>query len=146
MGIIRRWVGNERGASAVEFALLAPTLLVVAMGVIDLGLGMFHKMELAGAARAGAQYAILKGYSSSTIQTVVQGSTNLTGITVVSSRSCECSNGSTPSGTAPSCTCSGSGVTVQKFISVTASYSYTPIFAYFKPTYSLAETVTVREE
>lgn len=135
---------DESGTAAIEFGLLATVLLLVVMSMVDVGIGMFHKMELSSAARAGAQYAVLKGYSSSTIQTVVQGSTNLSTVTVASSRFCECSSGATPTGTAPSCTCPSG--TVQKFITVTASYSYVPIFAKFKASYALSEAVTVREE
>lgn len=51
---------------------------------------------------------------------------------------------SSPSGTAPNCTCATG--TVQKFITVTASYSYVPIFAKFQSSYALSETVTVRED
>lgn len=143
-GFFRRLRDDERGTSAIEFGMLAPVLLVVVMAVAELGNGIFHKMELTSAARAGAQYAILKGYSSSTIATVVQGSTNLSGITVTSGQSCECSSGATPSGTAPSCTCSSG--TVQKFITVTAAYSYVPMFARFKSSYNLSESITIREE
>lgn len=140
----RALLGDDSGTSAVEFGMLTPVLLIIVMAMAELGNGMFHKMEVTSAARAGAQYAVLKGYSSSTIQSVVQGSTNLSGITATSSRSCECSSGATPSGTAPNCTCASG--TVQKFITVTAAYSYVPMFAKFKASYNLTESVTIREE
>jgi Flp pilus assembly protein TadG len=144
LAILKCLRADENGASAVEFGLLSTVLLLIVMGMVDLGIGIFHKMELTSAARAGAQYAVLKGYDSSTLQTVVQGSTNLSSVSVASSRFCECSTGVTPTGTAPSCTCSTG--TVRKFITVTASYSYVPIFAKFKASYALSEAVTVREE
>src|SRR3989338_7824363 len=63
----RRLVGSvpsTNGAAAVEFGLIAPVLMIMIFGIVDYGLAMVNKMELRGAARAGAQYAL--GDSSDT--------------------------------------------------------------------------------
>lgn len=48
---------RERGAAAVEMALLLPLLVVLAFGVIQVGLGYGQVMAVGNAAREGARYA-----------------------------------------------------------------------------------------
>jgi Flp pilus assembly protein TadG len=47
----------ERGASLVELALVLPILLVVLLGALDLGRGVYVRTALATAARDGARFA-----------------------------------------------------------------------------------------
>jgi Flp pilus assembly protein TadG len=53
----RRRVGGERGAAAVEFALIAPLLFMVLFGIFEFGLVWSQKNVYVGAAREGARYA-----------------------------------------------------------------------------------------
>jgi Flp pilus assembly protein TadG len=46
----------ERGTSAVEFAILAPVMIFLAIGMIDVGRYTYYAILAANAARAGAQY------------------------------------------------------------------------------------------
>jgi Flp pilus assembly protein TadG len=55
---------QERGASAVEFALVLPLLLAIVFGIIDFGLIMAQKATLASAARTGARYGSVNAYTS----------------------------------------------------------------------------------
>jgi Flp pilus assembly protein TadG len=48
---------NERGAVAVEFALLLPLLIVLLFGIIAFGIALFRVVNYASAAREGARYA-----------------------------------------------------------------------------------------
>jgi Flp pilus assembly protein TadG len=50
---------NRRGAAAVEFAVVAPILVTIMMGLIQSGRGYEAKNLLAGAAREGARYAAM---------------------------------------------------------------------------------------
>jgi len=52
-------IGNagERGAAAVEFALVAPLLVLLICGIIDLGRAYATLNQLAAAAREGARIA-----------------------------------------------------------------------------------------
>jgi Flp pilus assembly protein TadG len=53
----RTHIDRERGAAAVEFALLAPLLVVILFGITEFGLAL-NKMEVyTSAAREGARYA-----------------------------------------------------------------------------------------
>ena len=57
MNNLLRHRDGERGAAAVEFALLAPILVVILFGVTEFGLAL-NKMEVyTSAAREGARYA-----------------------------------------------------------------------------------------
>jgi Flp pilus assembly protein TadG len=48
----------ERGASAVEFAIVLPVLFLVVAGIVDFGRYFFFEIQLANAAREGARVAI----------------------------------------------------------------------------------------
>ena len=47
--------GGERGAAAVEFALILPVLVLLIFGIIEFGRGYNAKIEITGAAREGAR-------------------------------------------------------------------------------------------
>jgi Flp pilus assembly protein TadG len=49
----------ERGTSMVEFAILAPVMIFLAIGTIDIGRYAYYSILAANAARAGAQYGSL---------------------------------------------------------------------------------------
>lgn len=46
---------NERGAAAVEFALILPVLLLILIGVVEFSLGFNAQLSLNQAAREGAR-------------------------------------------------------------------------------------------
>jgi Flp pilus assembly protein TadG len=50
---------NQRGASAVEFAILLPVLVVIVFGIIEFGFLMFDKAIITNASREGARFGIV---------------------------------------------------------------------------------------
>ncbi len=56
-----RGVRGERGAAAVEFALVLPVLLLVIFGIIDFGRMLYTKITLTEAAQAGARAGAIFG-------------------------------------------------------------------------------------
>ena len=50
---------RERGATAVEFALLLPVLLLLLFGIVDFGRALNAQITLTQAAREGARLAAL---------------------------------------------------------------------------------------
>ena len=56
-GLKTLW-GCRRGASAVEFALLSPVLVIGTFATVDAGMAVYEKMMITQVLRAGAQTAI----------------------------------------------------------------------------------------
>lgn len=55
----RRGARHERGASAVEFAILLPVLLVLVFGIIDYGIFFFDSIGLKQGSREAARQAVV---------------------------------------------------------------------------------------
>jgi Flp pilus assembly protein TadG len=51
---------NERGASAVEFAIVLPVLMFILFGTIEFGMIMFSREVLTNAGREGARAGIVQ--------------------------------------------------------------------------------------
>lgn len=52
---------SERGASAIEFALLVPVLVLALLGTVDVGRALTEQMALGSLLRTGAQTAMTGG-------------------------------------------------------------------------------------
>jgi hypothetical protein len=63
-----RVVGSERGAAAVEFAIVAPLLFMLVFAVIQFGIAFMQVQTIRGAVREGGRYAAV-GATESEIQT-----------------------------------------------------------------------------
>lgn len=57
---------DQRGASAVEFALVLPVLLIALMGVLDLAYNMYTASLLQGAIQSSARASTLEGAAANT--------------------------------------------------------------------------------
>lgn len=55
--LVKRFVGQDRAAAAVEFALVLPLLLVILFGIIDFGRILFITNALTSMARDGGRFA-----------------------------------------------------------------------------------------
>jgi Flp pilus assembly protein TadG len=60
MRVIDRW-REDRGSSLIEFCLISVMLVVVLLGVVEMGRMVLVYTAIANAARAGARYAIVHG-------------------------------------------------------------------------------------
>ena len=63
---------QDRGAAAVEFALVVPLLLLLVIGIIDYGRFFFDSVSLRQGAREGARQAVVMKYGSCAAGTVGQ--------------------------------------------------------------------------
>jgi Flp pilus assembly protein TadG len=62
---------RERGAAALEFALVLPILVMLVFGIIEFGRGYHAKVELTGAVREGArELALGKSTGEATTATI----------------------------------------------------------------------------
>ncbi len=160
------FLGDRSGVAAVEFALISPTIILVLVGLIDLGGILYTRFQLDASLSAGANYAMVNAASvnstsgaslANTLAGLVSsgqssnwaassvtinsgptagstGGTVTTGGTASSADSCYCPTGAATSsvswGGAQTCgtTCTGGGY-AGKFVLLSASRSYTPIFS-----------------
>jgi len=135
---------DERGLSAIEFALVATFILVpLVLGATELGRRSWAKTQFENAAQAGVDYAIFKGcvqpttcaFTSAGVVNAVQTTGTLGAkVTVAPPAACGgayyCYGCPTASGvtlSAASTNC-GAGGTSGTYISLTATYNYTPLF------------------
>ncbi len=62
-----RSIAAQRGAAAVEFAIILPLMLLVIAGIVDFGRASFTQIQLTNAAREGARAAIVSGVPSADV-------------------------------------------------------------------------------
>jgi Flp pilus assembly protein TadG len=82
--------GGDRGAAAVELALLLPFLLLLVFGIIDFGRALHAQITLTQAAREGVRLAALEKPAGDVSTRVQDAATPLTG---VSAATTGCPNG-----------------------------------------------------
>ncbi len=120
----RRHLAADRGGNVmIEFALGLPVLLILLVGLLDLGRYSLQKSAMAQGARAGAQYGMIAYADTASINATAQAATGLSGVTASNTVFCEC-----VSGTAVSCgtTCSG-GATLKRYVTVTTTKSFSSV-------------------
>jgi Flp pilus assembly protein TadG len=143
---------RQGGVALVEFALLLPIFALLCVATIDFGLAFYSKLRLSEGVAQGAQYAFMTGalIQTSQVQTVVQTTSGLSGVAVnvnYNSNACYCLSGSPAAEVAQACgSPCANGAPPGKFMSIAATYAYSPIFAGYNliadPT--IAENATVR--
>lgn len=135
---------RQSGQTVVELALLLPLLLVLCLGVIEIGRYAYFDILISNAARAGAQYgaqSLIQAADRIGIQTAAR-SDGLNGMTVTPSQLCGC-----PGGTPGACPSTAPCVQ-QVYVQVTVSDTYDSIFGFrwlpVPPQINLSSTVTMR--
>lgn len=120
---------GRSGNAAIEFALLAPVLILLLGGMIDYGLDVYYRAQLQTAIRAGAQYATGTGRGSNyaAITAVVQGASQLSGIEVTEITTvCRCADKTTISCVGSTC---ADGSAVGVYLDLAGKYTYSPVLA-----------------
>jgi Flp pilus assembly protein TadG len=112
---------DERGVSAVEYALVLPFILILLSGAIDLGYALNQSSSLSGAARAGAQYGMRFPSDDAGIKDVVKKAVSYDpdSLTVTTKMTCECEDG-----TVLACTDTCAGATPITYLTVHVSKTY----------------------
>lgn len=122
---------SSRGNAAIEFAILLPFLLMIVIAALDFGLVEFNKIYVRSAVNAGVASAMGVSAKPASVQTAIQNSTPLTGLTITVSQFCQCADNSAVSCTG---TCAGASpspdlylnIIVQKNVSLSGIYSFVP--------------------
>ncbi len=120
---------RRRGIATVEFALIAPLMLLMLAGVLDFAMALRTASCVTAAARIGAEFGSQSAYASANYagmqNAAVNSAPGLAGITASAVQSCQC-----PGGLAVSCSgvCSGGNMLV--YVQVTVSAPVHTIFNY----------------
>jgi Flp pilus assembly protein TadG len=138
---------GRRAIATVEFALMAPLLLLLLAGVLDFAMLLRTATCAASAARAGIEY----GSRSASVSTNYAGmqaaalnsAPGVAGMTATATRSCQCVGG------APvSCTGSCSGGKMLIYVQVTTQVTARTVFKYSALHFSglLSSTASMRAQ
>ncbi len=163
-GLFRaRLLRDQRGISALEFAIVVPILVLLTGGITDLGLMLRDHGALSVALNAGTRAALLLGSSATTDSTIAAKVTSAMSaanglgtpasfsatppacycITAVASSSTLTPN---PCSTATAPTTCADGNAPGTYMTLTATYAYSPLmpgFAFVADT-TLSQTASVR--
>jgi Flp pilus assembly protein TadG len=135
-----RHVGRERGAVAVEFAIIFPILLLLVFGIIDFGFG-FHAWDASeNAAREGARVGAVNANPSEIIDRAESASSSLDQSKLTVDIGCSTNNGDSFRDCSQE---DGSSWAEGDIVKVTVSYVYdyiTPLPGFI----GLGSSVTVR--
>lgn len=118
------------GVAAVEFALIAPVLIFILIGIVDFGMYINMALKVENVTRAAAEYLLAGGDEADLENDIILpsnlGSTAGEVIPVVE-YSCECVNGA-----AVACggTCVAVGDYVRRFLDVSMEINYETVIPY----------------
>lgn len=116
------------GSAAIEFAIIAPVLLLLLVGVVELGFGVHQAMQVQDAAEAGALYAGRHGWDQAGIAGAVVSATGASDITADPApvQFCGCPTSSGIAEVNCSATCSD-GNSAETYVRVSAAIPHVPI-------------------
>lgn len=132
---------GDRGAAAVEFALVLPLLITLLFGMIDFGFAINRYTVINNATREGVRAASLSGTQSDVEKVVKDALSDLPG-TVTVTVSCTTPKGAT-------CSTWDGGKATGGVATVTATYQHswiTPIGSTFSPNLTLSKSSQMRIE
>lgn len=131
------------GQTVVEVALLLPILLLLLVGVVELGRYAYFDILISNAARAGAQYgaqSLIQAADVAGIRTAAQND-GLAAMTITTTQQCGCAAGALGG-------CPTGAVCPQPlvYVQVTATDRYNSLFRYpgIPRNLTLTSTVTMR--
>ncbi len=143
---------NRRGQSVVELALVVPLLLLLLVGVIEIGRYASYSIVVSNAARAGAQYGaqnLATAADTAGIQAAsLNDATGAAGLTVTPAQRCGCSN-AIVAGAAPTAKCPAACLAPDHalvYVQVKTSGSMNSLFKYpgIPRTFTVSSTELMR--
>jgi Flp pilus assembly protein TadG len=139
---------SQRGQNLVELALVTPLLMLLLVGIIEIGRFAYYSILVANAARAGAQYGSLNLATAADINGIKAAAENdgqnLAALAVSSTQLCGC-NGSSLGGACPAAGCAAPNHPLV-YVQVTASGTFNSLFGYpgLPKTFTVSRTEKMR--
>jgi Flp pilus assembly protein TadG len=122
---------EEKGQTLLEVALLTPLLLLLLVGIFEIGRFAYYSIEVSNAARAAVQYgaqSLADAKDAAGIrQAALNDSPELSGLTVNPTVRCACSEAPSSYVPCPALGCTGHPVV---FVQVDTNANITPFFRY----------------
>lgn len=139
----RRNGSQTTGQTVVELAMLLPLLLLLLVGLIEIGRYAYFDILISNAARAGAQYgaqSLIQAADVAGIRTAAQND-GLAAMTITSQQECGCN-----AGALGGCPSGGVCPLPLVYVQVTATDTYNSLFRYpgIPRSMTLTSTVTMR--
>lgn len=135
------------GLAAVEFGIMAPLLAVALVCTIDLGVGVYRKMQVQNAAQAGAEYALTHGFIPGMMKTAVTSATSYSAVQATPDPVQFCGCPSATGITTATCgaTCAG-GAQAGTYVTASAQATYSTLIPYpmLPASYAFSAQSTVR--
>ena len=132
---------DDAGAAAVEFALIAPLLLLMVLGVTEMGKIVYYRSVLESAARSGTQAGFAAAMTTATQIATAQTTMETTADTAINSALGAAIGGTVTSTATVTCICANDindtvdcvtgdcGSVSKRYIAtVTMGMTYTPLF------------------
>lgn len=144
---MRAMRADRRGVAAIEFAIMVPTLIMMTVCTVDLGMGIYTNMQVQDAAQAGAQYAMVHGFDANSISTVVSNATAQSGISASPApvQYCGCATAAGVTNVTCGAACPAGAVS-GTYVQVSTQGTYTTILPYpmIANSFTLTATAAVR--
>lgn len=139
----KKWRRAAAGSAAIEFGLSVPLLLIMLMGLVELGSAMYGAMQVYDSVEAGALYAAKNGFDSAGISAAVTNATGTPGITATPApvEFCGCPDASGIVETACTTTCND-GKPPGQYARISAALAHQTILPY--PALPLPTTLTAQ--
>ncbi len=126
--VLSRALIRRGGTAAIEFAIVAPVLVLIMAAAIELGLAVRDANRAQQAAAAGADYASGHGWDPAGISAAVTSGSNAPGLTASPAPALFC--GCPQASGVASATCGGlcpDGTSVRQYVRVSASVTRTSV-------------------
>lgn len=118
---------NSRGIAAVEFAFLAPVVLLLLAGATDLGRAIDSSIRLENAARAGAQFALRAPNDTAGIRAAAEAGAGPGATVTVTRPPCQCPTAAGANGAVVACNANCT-TGMASYVRISITRPFVPLF------------------
>ena len=127
---IRALLTDASGASAAEFVLVVPLLVLLITAAIDFGGLIYTRLQVGSATHAGASFAAAQGFNETGISAAMLGGASIAVTTAVPVQFCGCPDEATGITEEACTTTCPSGQAAGKYVRLSTSATYSTIYSW----------------